>query len=243
MVMQLNPTKGRKGSPAIWIYPDRDNSATSVLDVTVKLKFHHDGFMTESTPSYNEGWNIEVDPQIPYNRYVSRFGDDQSFYPFLDYDGFRGGEFQKKVGWCIKKETLLEWQQQTLSKLGFSNSEIADVNYTYGRMLLDRLYKDRYFAVYPQDTTIVDSSVGLDVSPRPETKYRLWLYFRPVPNEVALPEPALQPVVRKGLTVLELAYLTDRELPRSAKEQARHMVAVSTGGEVHETLRKENPAV
>jgi hypothetical protein len=194
-------------SPAIWLYPNTE------IDVELTLKFHDAGFMTLSSPGYNDKWRIHIDPTVPFNQYSSTYENDE-WVPFLDYDGFRDGKFQQEAGWCIVQEDLLEWQRSHLKKIGFTQNEIDDVNYSYGRMLLERQYKEKYFAIYPQDIAIVDSSVSLEIVPKYDTIYRLWLYFVPVVNKISnLKEPTVTRIERKGFTVIELAYLTDREIP------------------------------
>jgi hypothetical protein len=215
-----------EGAPAIWIYPSKPQ------DFLVRLTFHGNGFMTTASPDYNDAWRIHVDSAAPFYRYSSLFGE-KTKGAFLDYDGFRDGNFQKETGWCIHQNDLLAWQRTHLKELGFLESEIDDANYTYGRRLLERRYKQPLFAIYPQSAAIVDTSVTLDVTPAPDSTYRLWLYFVPV----SLPPPGLKPprlsiVSRRGLTVVELAYLTDREIPTDN----RRLIASRPGHDVHERL-------
>jgi hypothetical protein len=196
--------------PAIWLYPG------DKMDVELELTFQGDGFMTSSQPSYNDRWRIYVDPSAMFNQYSSTHVND-AWVPYLDYDGFRDGNFQRKSGWCIRQKELLEWQRGQLRELGFSEREVDDANYAYGRMLLSRRYSEEYFAVYPQDTATVETSVSLKVTPTPDSIYRLWLYFVPVATKpLDLESPRLSRVERKGFTVVELAYLTDREIPAAA---------------------------
>jgi hypothetical protein len=209
------PANNGTSSPAIWIYP-APGQAKTTLEVEVGLEFHGKGFMTESTPPFNEKWRITVDANAPFYKYSSTYGNDDSVFPYLDYDGFRDGNFQKETGWRIEKEKLIDWQRVHLKELGFLDHEIDDVNYTYARMLLERGYKEKFFFIYPQETSIVDASVGLSVSPMPESVYRLWLYFVPTNSEKDPPQPRLKKVVRSGLSVIELSYLTDREIPHAS---------------------------
>jgi hypothetical protein len=212
-------------SPAIWIYAEKPQ------DITLTLSFGGAGFMTDSTPNYNQAWRIHVDPKPPFYRHSPLFGQHRNSYAYLDYDGFRDGQFQKEHGWCVAQDKLLGWQRTHLREIGFLESEIDDVNYTYGRMLLERRYRAPLFAIYPQEGAIVNSSVSLGISPSPESLYRLWLYFVPVhaaPDGLKVPH--LPKVIRRGLTVVELAYLTDREIPGHDKR----LVATCAGRDVHD---------
>lgn len=229
----MKPTNSQ-GSPAIWIYPPRASN------FNVKLEFKNNGFMTSSSPEYNDGWRIRVDPEAPFYKYSLRYGDPTSS-AFLDYDGFRAGPFQKDQGWCINQEGLIDWQRVHLKEIGFTESEIDDVNYTYGRRLLERRYKKPLFAIYPQDTTIVDACVSLRVTPQPESIYRLWLYFVPVDAAPpGLKTPRVPKVVRaRGTSAVELAYLTDREIPGADKKS--DFLTSESGDDPHERRALERP--
>src|SRR5262245_11274445 len=96
MAKPLRPRNdGQPGSPAIWLYPPQ------ALDVEVSLEFHGGGFMTSSLPSYNGQWRIHIDPAQPFYRYSPIYGDATAATAFLDYDGFRAGQFQLESGWCV----------------------------------------------------------------------------------------------------------------------------------------------
>src|SRR6185437_10696707 len=169
-----------KFSPAIWLYP---KDTDKVLHAELTLTFHGGGFMTSSTPNYNGKWRVDVDPSAPFYRYSSTYTND-TWSPFLDYDGFRSGDFQREAGWVIKQSELLQWQRTHLKEIGYTDAEVDDANYSYGRMLLERKYEEPFFAIYPQNRAIVDSSVSLEVVPEPDSIYRLWLYFVPVSDKI-----------------------------------------------------------
>jgi|ERR1035438_592500 hypothetical protein len=213
-------TGGATHSPAIWIY--RPDDRREEVDVEVELDFRGNGFMTSSIPNYNGRWRIHIDPKLPYNKYSSTYVDD-AWVPYLDYDGFRDGTFQTTHGWFVENDSakLVEWHRATLNEYGFNETEIDDINVSYVRMLLDRQYKDTYFAIYPQNKTIVDASVSLKVTPKPDSVSRLWLYFVPVKARSALlSPPGIEKVKRKGYAVIELAYLTDREIPKVISDKS-----------------------
>ena len=87
-------------------------------------------------------------------------------------------------------------------------------------MLLERQYQEEFFAIYPQEATIVDTSVSLTVVPQPDSIYRLWLYFVPMAAKaVDLKVPHMKKITREGFSVIELAYLTDREIPSGGPQQ------------------------
>ena len=205
-MMRQDPNYEGEGTPAIWLYPEQQ------LDVEISLEFKGGGFMTSSLPAYNDKWRIHVDPTLPFTRYSSTYIDDP-WRAYLDYDGFRDGEFQREHGWCIPQKELIQWQRSTLREYGFTDGEIDDANTTYARMLLERRHPEPYFAIYPQDKEQVDKSVALTVVPAPQSTQRLWLYFVPSETMLDLKAPRVVRTPRNGFTVVELAYLTDREIP------------------------------
>ncbi len=195
----------RHAVPAIWLYPE-DN-----CDIDLVLKFHGGGFMTASTPPYQAGWRIHVDPTIPFCRYRERYGA-QSHHMYLDYDGVREGPFQTDAGWCVKNSDFIPWQRSLLTETGYKESEVDDALYVYGRLLMDLRWPQKYLAVYPQFAGIVDQSVSLEVVPTPATVYRLWFYIIPISEEISLSMPSIPCIHRKGFTLVELGYLTNHDM-------------------------------
>jgi hypothetical protein len=196
-------------APAIWLYPPKPT------EVSVKVHFHGEGFMTMSSPAYNQGWIVQADASDVLPKATGVYSDEGT-RTFLDYDGFRDGQFQTDAGWVVEKKDLLKWQQSKLAELGYRENEIADVNYTYGRLLLMRDYPQRYFLVYPQTASVLNDSVSLHISPQPDTLHRLWLYFVPSDDPPKMAEPKLEPLTRRGFTAVELGFLTDSEMPAAA---------------------------
>ncbi len=195
-------------APAIYLYPKAETN------VEVRLTFCGSGFMTYSAPPYNDSWRVMVDPEERFAEIAERYNSGDRF-GFLDYDGYRHGTFQTREGWVVARQDLLSWQRRTLSDIGFTDEEIDDANYFYGRLLLGREYSEPYFLVFPQPSEIVNSSVALTVTPSPDYIYRLWMYFVPAAEYTDLPQPVVSPCVRHGFSVIELGYLTDREVPES----------------------------
>jgi hypothetical protein len=177
---------------------------------------------------------IRVDPSRPFFKYTEQFGE-LGEYTFLDYDGFREGDFQTSAGWYVPKANFLAWQRQTLGELGFLENEIDDVNSSYGRGLLEAGYPQSHFAVYPQQGSTLDASVSLTVTPKPDYVYRLWLYIVPTNHSPSLTPPNLPPIVRRGFTVIELGDLTDQDIPSELRPhvdgrrlvRARHRFALT----------------
>jgi hypothetical protein len=196
----------RHAVPAIWLYPEAE------CDVEVALTFRGNGFMTVSTPPYQDKWRIHVDPSVPFAKYRERYGF-QSRHEFLDYDGIREGPYQTTHGWCIDQANFVNWLVKELASLGFNDAETGSVAYYYGRTFLDHRHPEKYLLIYPQETSIVDQSVVLSVTPTPRSVYRIWFYLQLSGQKRSLETPYLQKVERDGFVVTEVGFLTQRDLP------------------------------
>jgi hypothetical protein len=205
----------RHAVPAIWLYPETE------CDVEVTLTFRGNGFMTVSTPPYQDKWRIHVDPSVPFAKYRERYGF-QSRHEFLDYDGMREGPYQTTRGWCIDQADFINWQVKALSDLGFNDAETGSVAYYYGRTFLDHRHPEKYLIICPQETSIVDQSVALTVIPNPTSVYRIWFYLQLSDQKRELEPPLLSKVKRDGFVVTEVGFLTQREVPVLRASQSGH---------------------
>ena len=205
----------RQAVPAIWLYPE------SKCDVEIALHFQGSGFMTLSNPPYQDRWRIHVDPSIPFARYRERFGS-HTHHEFLDYDGLREAPYQMRQGWCLLQTEFIEWQRTSLRDLGCTDSELESLVYCYGRMFLDLKREGTHVCIYPQEKAIVDQSVILEVTPAPSTVNRIWFFIQLTDGPRPIEPPKLDPIVRNGFTVVEIGYLTARDVPGLIKRSKDH---------------------
>ena len=213
--------------PAIWLYPETS------CDVEVELSFQGRGFMTDSIPSYNGKWMIAVDTSARYLRYKKQYGSP-SEYTFLDYDGFREGPFQRNQGHCISVHDFRNWLSQDLSERGFLENEISDTDYYFGRLLRDKWRTTPNICVYPQEEDIINQSVSMRVVPRPHCVSRLWYWLRPVKEQISIPEPPKTRMKRRGVSVVELGFLSDANIPTILAKKAAG-ISVLAGFNTFET--------
>lgn len=200
------------GVPAIFV------RTQSNITFKFSLEFSGEGVMTFSLPPYNDGWHIDVDPEVTYNRHVEKYGKKNG-YPFLDYDGLRDGDFQTQTGWCIRVEEFVLHQKKTLEKLGFKEAEIEDAVYWYGRSVVDKNLSEPFLNIFPQVKEIVDSSVSLKVEPNVENIYRIWFYIVPTSEQATLQETELESIKDTEDAIVEVGYLTDAEIPEGFRRK------------------------
>jgi len=171
--------------PVIYLYPE------STMAVDVKLDFPEGGSVTESIPTYGDGWHVTVDPD----------GLIDGAYPYLFYEASLPPIFQTDQGWLLDGEDLDGALRNLLLDLGFVGREVDDfVDYWF-----PRLDGWPWYAVYPQDA---EALVTLSVSPAPDHLLRASLLFRGLmdPIDIDTPsEPA--PFSRDGFTVTEWGVL------------------------------------
>ena len=60
------------------------------------------------------------------------------------------------------------------------------------------------YAVFPQDTTIVDKIMPVDISPSPGKIFRIWFYFSPLCGKMGITAPDnMESIQRSDYTVVE----------------------------------------
>ena len=80
-----------------------------------------------------------------------------------------------------------------------------------------RLESDTAYLMYPQHTETIDALMPVDISPAPESIYRVWFLFETVSGEAVLPaEPKPTPIERSGFTVTEWGGIVAEETKSSS---------------------------
>ena len=58
--------------------------------------------------------------------------------------------------------------------------------------------------MYPQHTETIDALMPMEVTPVPDTIFRVWFLFAPVSNDLGtFKDPIISPIERSGFTVTE----------------------------------------
>lgn len=174
--------------PNIYIYSSRD--------IAVNVKLSQYDKITESIPIYNKynGWKADV-----FNGSING-SNDYLFYEAVVPD--KG--FQKEKGWIINGSAdgnSLEKDLSSIAELyGFNAKEKKDFLEYWG----NKLDSKTGYEVFPQDTTIVDNIMPVNISPSPDNIFRIWFYFSPLCGKTGVTAPdKIKSIQRSDYTVVE----------------------------------------
>jgi len=139
--------------PNIYIYPKIKTQ------LQVSLSFPQGGNVIKSIPDYGTGWNVTVEPS----------GLIDNAYGYLFYESKQPNVWQKQEGWILHKSELKAFFNRNMTEYGFKGQEITDfVDYWIP------LLSDEYYSIYPQEQTIINSVITLNISQKPENILRLY---------------------------------------------------------------------
>lgn len=87
----------------VYLYPE------TAMDISVQVDVAHDGVISTSTPPYNTGWNVHVDPD----------GTVDSVYDYLFYEASIPFMPSCPTGWLLNGANLEQECRDLLSNIGF----------------------------------------------------------------------------------------------------------------------------
>ena len=176
--------------PVIYLYPEEETEVNVTLDLDFDL--------ATTYPQYNSGWNVTA---FPDGRLIN--AADGRSYDYLFWEGKTQmvfGNFDKAI--CVKGEDTVEFLEAYLTAAGLNDSEIDD----FISFWLPKMECNEYNLIsFP--TEEYAESARLNVSPAPDTEIRVFMVFKALDEEIAIPEgheltmPETQ--AREGFTVVE----------------------------------------
>ena len=172
--------------PIIYLYP------TEQMKVNVQLDFK--GKLTHTYPKYNPetGWNVIASP----NGDLKETSTNKEFYAL-----FWEGDYklaQPKDGFVVPGEQTAAFLEEKLAILGLSAHEANEFIIYW----LPEMENNAYNFIHFAEKSYTESA-PLTITPAPETLIRVFMIFQPMKTAKTLPEQVLQPVQRKGFTVVE----------------------------------------
>lgn len=175
--------------PNIYLYP------VQTEQLKVEVIFPEGGRIIASEPTYNLGWDVEVEPN----------GRIDGKYDFLFYESRQPNRWQRSNGWVVSQTDVARFFDENLSSYGFSKAETAD----FINWWTQRLRDYPYYVVYPQTNTQIDPLIRLRIFPEPDKVLRLFYLIEGVAKRPAhlLPAPAITAFERKGFVVAEWGVL------------------------------------
>ena len=84
-----------------------------------------------------------------------------------------------------------------------------------------RLESGTSYIMYPQLTETIDALMPVEITPAPDSVFRVWFLFETVSGEAVLPaEPKPTPIERSGFTVTEWGGIVTEETKSSTNAAA-----------------------
>jgi hypothetical protein len=173
--------------PVIYLYPTH----TTMVNVRVEPP----GGVTESAPSYSEGWNVLAHPDGKLSVNGSNLSADYLFW--------EGHSFLFPMcpqGVVVARDSVKAYLDGALPSLGLSKSEALD----FERAWLFKLQEKSFCFITFYCGDSVEKMAPLEIQPKPDTVMRILMDFRPLDHWVSVSEPApFSHVDRHGFTVVE----------------------------------------
>ena len=185
--------------PNIYLYPTEE--------ADVEVRFKNPELLTTVIPEYTDFWQATAQPD-------GSLTVDGEEYGFLFYESDTSVQYmQREEGWIIKPETRERQLSEIASMYEFNKRETED----FVTFWCSRLESDTAYLMYPQHTETIDALMPVDISPAPESIYRVWFLFETVSGEAVLPaEPKPTPIERSGFTVTEWGGIVAEETKSSS---------------------------
>ncbi len=172
--------------PNIYIYPKE------ITQLFVNIDFPIGGEIITSIPEYGTGWDVTVDTN----------GLIDNKYNYLFYESIQPDVWQLNEGWIVKRSDLKDFFDENMSNSGFFGEEIQD----FTDYWIPRLTDSEYYALYPQNSMIIESVIALSFSKEPDNLLRLFYVVKGVNTMPSskLTEPKIDKLFdRKGFFVVE----------------------------------------
>lgn len=174
----------RAKKPVIYLYP---NERTQV---SVRLDF--DGQLTCTYPRYNDGWNVEAEPDGQLT------DENGQTYNYLYWEGISNQAYDLSSGFCIPGKKTAAFLEQALADLGLNRREANEFIVYW----LPEMEANPYNLISFQQEAYTESA-RLDITPKPDCIIRVFMVWKPLERPIDVPPQALSAPARKGFTAVE----------------------------------------
>jgi hypothetical protein len=174
--------------PVIYLYPEQ----TQKVNVGIKP---NSGF-SFSYPAYPRGgWNVTAQPN-------GQLTHQNKTLNYLFWEGPLNSipQFDLTTGFYVHSDTVVQFLEHTLTKVGLSEIEQADFITFWAPRLIQNDLNFIHFEFNDGYDKLV-ASIKLD--PQPETLIRLFMVFKPVNKTLPIKQQTIPTNPRKGFTVVE----------------------------------------
>ena len=172
--------------PIIYIYPKED--------ITVKIKLSHPEDLTTTYPKYKDEWNVEAKTD---GTLIDK--NNKKYYALYWESKDNKSNPMKEDGFVVQKENLIDFLEEKLEILGLNYKESNE----FIMYWLPILEKSEYNYIRFQTMEEINKNMDLSIDPKPDTLIRVRMEYKPLEKEIKVKEQKLNPVERKGYTVVE----------------------------------------
>lgn len=177
----------RNVKPIIYIYPKKDGEK-------IKIKLNKPERLTCTYPKYKDEWNVIANK----NGDLLDEKTDKHYYA-LYWEGNNHSNLEFKEGFVVKGEDSSKFLEEKLEILGLNERE-AEEFIVYWLPILEQ---NKYNLIRFQTKEEINESMGLEITPKPDTLIRIMMTFKPLMKPTEIPEQKLENIERKGYTVVE----------------------------------------
>ncbi len=173
--------------PVIYLYPQLETK------VRVEMDIHGDDIFTY--PQYDDAWNFVAHPNGDLV-----FGENT--YNYLFWEASQRAILTAKQtasGFFVEGKNAISFLEEKLTQAGLNAKEQADFITYWG----PRLAKNELNFVHFEFNTECDVYANIDISPKPDNLYRVFIVWGAVSERFDVKEQEMKTMNRSGFSVLD----------------------------------------
>jgi hypothetical protein len=175
--------------PVIYAYCDKKT------DISIELQIK--GTLTFSYPLMsNNLWNGKVIPN-------EGIQVDGKIYPYLFWESLYSDipTQVEESGFVVEGKNSIAFLEEKLNLMGLNQKEITDFITFWGPQMQENKYN---FVHFTGTEAYNEQIASININPKPDNLFRLFMYFRPMNNKMSIKEQVLPKInSRAGLTIVE----------------------------------------
>ncbi|HOX10558.1 MAG TPA: hypothetical protein P5323_01230 [Candidatus Moranbacteria bacterium] len=175
--------------PVVYLYPESK--------IELNMKVSPNGGFTHTEPAYDNGWNVEANPNGKIKDLKSG-----NFYDYLLWEGLGIDYPDSSKGWVVEKDNLNSFFDEKLHQLGLNRREIGD----FKEYWLGRMNEKPYYKIYFLSNAEFNLLAPVEFSPtKPDTFIRVMMTAKGLDNFENIPQQILPKMIpeRKGFSAVE----------------------------------------
>jgi hypothetical protein len=180
--------------------------------------------LTRTIPSYSSDWFVSANPdgtltdlkseqtdcsvydQPVHGSEYAKSACERNLYPYLYWAGNRVGvtyPFNPHIGWIVSSPEMETFLSVTLDKIGFTYREKEDFLSYWVPVMREK--NAPWYHIRFLQTSDMNMFIPMNIEPTPDRYYRFFLDWMPLraPPAIPIAPQQLDPIIRKGFTVVE----------------------------------------